>query len=142
MDFSREAMVNALLGMPSFISNPTKVWQNNEKELNRYIGTGVKGADNYYHRKAMCENAQKGYIDAMVSLLLATGKEVVDFKDKDKSISESGSLSAYDAGRDSVKDMRNNLEGMFLGLQNPEIDCKILLKDLDWESNTWKKQNK
>lgn len=139
MDFSREAMVNALLGMPPVISKPTQVWVNNEKEL---YASKKDGSDNYYHRKAMCENAQKGYIDAMVSLLLATGKEFVDFKDKDKSISESGSLSAYDAGRDSVKDMRNNLEGMFLGLQNPEIDCKILLRDLDWKSNTWKKQNK
>ena len=26
------------------------------------------GADNYYHRKAMCEHAQKGYTHAMYSL--------------------------------------------------------------------------
>lgn len=139
MDSQKDIIVEALLKAPTVISEPIQVWVDNEKELK---ASNRIGADNYYHRKAMCENAQKGYTDALVSLLLGAGKEVFDFMEKDESISETGTLSALDALKDGAKDMKNNLNGMKLGLQNPEKDCKILLQDLDWESNTWKKQSK
>lgn len=47
--------------------------------------------------------------------------------------------SLYIALLDSKKDFRNNDEGINLGLQNPNTDCRILLKNLDYVRNKWKK---
>ena len=41
--------------------------------------------------------------------------------------------------QDSYKDMKNNMEGINWGLNNPYIDCRIWLSNLDWKNNVWKK---
>lgn len=124
---------------PEFIKRPFSVLNENKKEMEQ---NNRIGSDNYYHRKAMCENAQNGYGDAFTSLLLGIGKEGIDFYDKDRSINSSGKMSATEALADGYKDMKNNIEGLLLGLKNPDIDCKILLENLDWRTNTWKKPQK
>lgn len=121
---------------PEFIKRPLSVLSENKKEMEQ---TNRIGADNYYHRKAMCENAQNGYVDAFTSLLLGIGKEGIDFYNKDKSINGNGKMSATEALTDGYKDMKNNIEGLLLGLKNPNIDCKILLENLDWGTNKWRK---
>jgi hypothetical protein len=97
----------------------------------------IEGGDNYYHRLAMCENAQKGKDDADFSFGLGALKEGKDIFCKttgfcDKKLSFSKALS------DSKKDMSNNIEGLNYGLNNPDKDCRVWLKDLDRKTNTWR----
>ena len=41
-------------------------------------------------------------------------------------------------GKDSLKDLYNNYEATVYGLTNPDKDCRIWLKDLDINTNTWR----
>lgn len=95
------------------------------------------GGDNYYHRLAMCENAQKGLPHVVTSLGGGIVKEARDIycKTIGKCDKETSFINAL---KDSYKDMGNNIEGLYWGLTNPNGNCKIWLEDLDMGSNTWK----
>lgn len=93
------------------------------------------GYDNYAHRLGMCLNAQNGLDTAAYSLGLGILKEAKDLYDK----SIKGNMPWRESLADSYKDMKNNLEGLSYGLQNPDKSCKIWLNDLDMRKNTWKK---
>lgn len=127
---------------PQEVHMPARNLLNRLYDMNKYKGTGINGADNYYHRLAMCENAQMGYAEALVSLLGGVAKEGYDTYCKTFGKCDQPKIGLVKALQDSGKDMKNNIEGLTLGLQNPEISCKLLLQDLDWETNTWKKPRK
>lgn len=111
------------------------VLNNYREEMER---VNIPYSDNYYHRLGMCENAQQGRpISTLDDGIL---KELYDFYRKDKSVNKKGTMGYRDALDDSFKDMKNNLEGVLLGLKNPKSECRILLEGLDWKSNTWKRK--
>lgn len=91
------------------------------------------GYDNYAHRLAMCENAQNGPFDALVSLGGGIAKEAYDLK---KKIPQQGFIKPI---QDSIKDMSNNIEGLQYGLTHPFNDCRKWLNNLDIKNNIWKK---
>lgn len=109
--------------------------KNNKNEMDRLK---LVGGDNYFHRKGMCEVAQNGLGDAVIGFGGGIAKEGVDFYKK----AIKGDASAVDTLKDSWKDLSNNWQGMIHGLINPNTDCKIWLKDLDWKSNKFIKQER
>ena len=121
---------------------PIKNLIDKKNELAQLRGTGIHGGDNYYHRLAMCENAQNGRFDAAVSRAAGLVNEMKDIYCKTSGKCGQSTKPFLVNLKESMKDLRNNDEGINLGLQNPEISCKILLQDLDWETNTWKKPRK
>lgn len=132
--------LNQRLGMAASLSGGLPMWYTilaagtnlNEKKKEMDT-TKFSGGDNFYHRLAMCENAQKGY--GPVSFYLGLGKEVYDILKKTAKGNNTFSVNL----KDSKKDMENNIEGLIWGLQNPSGDCRIWLKDLDMKTNTWRK---
>lgn len=141
MDFSKEYLVKLLEDKIPAVY-PVLNLIEKKREMDKLKGTGIKGGDNYYHRLAMCENAQKGDFQAAISRIAGFAKEGKDLFCKTYGLCGERRRSYTENLRDSLKDLRNNEEGINLGLQNPEKDCKILLQDLDWETNTWKKPRK
>ncbi len=109
------------------------------------------GGDNYYHRLGMCRAAQLKnafWPSDKITRGLGVFKEMDDFRQKVNWKSLNGDSkdfvldflpSLYIALLDSKKDFGNNDEGINLGLQNPNTDCRILLKNLDYVRNKWKK---
>lgn len=93
------------------------------------------GYDNYAHRLGMCLNAQDGFDTAAYSLGGGVLKEAKDLYDK----SVKGNMPWRESLTDSYKDMKNNLEGLSYGLQNPDKSCRIWLEDLDYSNNRWKR---
>lgn len=93
------------------------------------------GGDNYYHRLGMCLNAQEGADRAAYSLGLGLAKEAL----WDYPLKTLRGTPQKEILEDSLKDMKNNYEGIIWGLQNPEKSCKIWLKDLDINTNEWKR---
>ena len=109
----------------------------------------VKG-DNYYHRLGMCKAAQlknEFWPSDKIAMTLGVLKEADDLRKKlhwsslksVKGYTHDFLPNAINDIRDSIKDIKNNADGIRLGLQNPDIDCRILLKDFDYRSNQWKK---
>ena len=92
-----------------------------------------EGYDNYAHRLGMCLNAQKGAESAAYSATLGLLKEAKDIVQK---IPKKGIKEAL---KDSVKDLKNNAEGLYYGLTNPEQSCRIWLKDLNYGENKWER---
>lgn len=101
-----------------------------KKEMDQ---SGKDGYDNYAHRLAMCLNAQKGLDGAVYSLGWGILKELKDIVQKTP---KKGIKNAF---KDSIKDMKNNIEGLEYGLTNPDLSCRVWLNDLDYGTNTWKK---
>lgn len=129
----------------------------------------IPESDNYYHRLGMCRAAQLknplwqsdkiakvfGYIKEADDIRKKVDWESLKKADYISLLKNKGDLSALyrdnpdiltrfiptlaSALVDSQKDLKNNDDGVNLGLQNPEISCRILLKDFDYRSNTWKK---
>ena len=91
------------------------------------------GYDNYAHRLVMCENAQNGPLDAVISFGGGIIKEAYDLH---KKIPQQGIVSPV---KDSIKDMSNNIEGLQYGLTHPFNNCRTWLNNLDYENNKWKK---
>ena len=91
------------------------------------------GYDNYAHRLGMCLNAQKGLDSAVYSLGWGVLKEIKDIVQK---APKKGINSAWN---DTIKDMKNNMEGLQYGLTHPHDSCRTWLKDLDYGVNKWKK---
>ena len=107
-----------------------KIMYNNYKEM---LGdNGTLGRDNYYHRKALCEVGQIGGSVANAAWNLAQIKEIKDDFDKRQS------HDLYTRAFDSTKDMMNNLDGLRLGIENPDVPCRELLKGFDSKNNRWK----
>ncbi|MBP5399724.1 MAG: hypothetical protein J6Y53_04840 [Alphaproteobacteria bacterium] len=98
---------------------------------------GLIGGDNYYHRLAMCENAQKGLPHVITSFSGGIAKELKDIFCKSTGFCDKKD-TLINAIKDSWKDMENNVEGLYHGLTDPNTDCKIWLNDLDYRTNTWK----
>lgn len=107
-----------------------------EKQSEMYREKG-DGNDNYYHRLAMCENAQGGSEDALISLGGGVLKEVRDIYCKTTGYCDRKTEPSV-ALLDSAKDMHNNIEGLYYGWRNPDKNCKTWLEDLDRKSNTWR----
>ena len=139
MDYSKYLVKALEEYVPAY--KPIKNLIDKKRELDKLKGTGIHGGDNYYHRLAMCENAQMGNLEAAISRIAGFGNEAKDIIKKTYGIGVERTPYIKNL-RDSIKDILNNDEGLNLGLQNPEKDCKILLQDLDWETNTWKKPRK
>ena len=93
------------------------------------------GYDNYAHRLGMCLNGQKGIDSAIYSLGGGILKEASDLYSK----SVRGNMPWREALSDSYKDMKNNIEGLKYGLQNPDKSCRVWLNDLDYGVNKWKR---
>ena len=127
---------------PEFIHKPARNLVNRLDEMNKYKGTGIRGADNYYHRLAMCENAQMGLPEMIASFGGGLAKEAIDIYCKTRGECGEKKTSFIDAIKDSAKDMGNNVDGLFLGLPTSKKDCKLLLEGLNWETNTWEKPRK
>ena len=86
--------------------------------------------DNYYHREGMCRAAQHSVAGA--ALIGGIIKEGIDMVNKSKTIGWKEAL------KDSTKDMMNNLDGLRLGMENPDVPCSELLKGFDSKNNRWK----
>lgn len=91
--------------------------------------------DNYYHRLGMHEAGSLGLGGAIAGLGGGLIKEGVDLYDK----SVKGDMPWRESLSDSYKDMQNNVEAVFRGLTHPNEDARIWLKDLNINTNTWKK---
>ncbi|MDR2902473.1 MAG: hypothetical protein LBU87_05135 [Lactobacillales bacterium] len=120
------------------------ILRNNKSEMERI---NKHNADNYYHRKAMCEIGQGAH--PIINYAAGTGfgvlKEYWDIFEKSLigRKNKSGERERKPFGEmfmDSVKDINNNADGLILGLKNPNTSCKLLLEDFDWNENKWKKQ--
>ena len=102
------------------------------------------GYDNYAHRYGMYTNAQDGIDKAVYSLAAGGLKELKDVYDKiitNKQFwNESNKIKKINATlSDSWKDIQNNFEAVKAGLQNPNIDGRLWLKDFDYKNNKWRK---
>ncbi len=107
-----------------------------KKEMEQH---NLINGDNYYHRLGMCRIGQMGGVGSVLSPrigeALGWAKEAHDIYKK----SIKGNAPWCDTLLDSFKDLNNNYESMDWGLKNPDKDCRIWLKDLDINSNTWRK---
>ncbi len=92
-----------------------------------------KGYDNYAHRLGMCLNSQNGFEQSVYSFGAGVFKELKDIVAK---IPQKGVEEAWN---DSVKDMKNNIEGIKYGFSNPQSSCRKWLNNLDYENNKWRK---
>lgn len=110
--------------------------RNNQQQM---VASNTVGSDNYFHRKGMCEIGQGGYDEAMIGLLAGGAKEIRDVTCKSLGKCGEKKQNLSDVLSDSYKDIKNNVEGVYLGLQNRNKSCKILLQNLDWGENTWNK---
>ena len=112
-------------------------YKNLSKKQTEMKKSDLVGGDNYYHRLAMCENAQKGLHHVITSLGGGIAKKGKDIFCKSTGWCDN-ETTLLDALKDSYKDMGNNIEGLYWGLTNPNGNCKIWLEDLDIGSKTWK----
>lgn len=92
------------------------------------------GFDNYAHRLGMCESAKNGYVSAGTSLVSGAIKEVIDCARK------TGKIGLKKAVSDSIKDMKNNIEGLSYGLKGDGKSCREWLGDLNYKTNEWRKK--
>lgn len=90
------------------------------------------GYDNYAHRLGMCLNGQGGVDQYLYSLGGGIAKEAYDIARKTPKI---GFTNAWN---DSVKDMRNNFEGLNYGFLNSDSSCREWLQNLDYKNNKWR----
>ncbi len=100
-----------------------KKYQNEMKAANQI------GADNYYHSVGMCDNAQAGRIISTIGL--GAAKEIVDLKNKWRDPNK----TVADILGDGIKDMGNNLRGVYYGIRYPDKNCKDIFHDLDFKTN-------
>lgn len=94
-------------------------------------------SDNYYHRLGM---AQIGQEANNIPGLYPAGKiwgYIKEGIDIPKKVFQGVPLS--EILKDSKKDLNNNNESLNWGLQNPNASARMWLKDLDINTNTWKK---
>ena len=90
------------------------------------------GYDNYAHRLGMCLNGQGGLDQYLYSFGGGIAKEAYDIARKTPKI---GFTNAWN---DSVKDMRNNFEGLNYGFLNSDSSCREWLQNLDYKNNKWR----
>ena len=91
------------------------------------------GYDNYAHRLGMCKNGQGGIDTYLTGLGWGVAKEILDLG---KKIPQNGFNASWN---DSMKDMKNNFEGLNYGFNNPNASCEGWLENLDYKNNIWKK---
>ena len=130
--FNGMEMIDKLLSyLPEY-----KTLKDAKQEMDRI---NMVGYDNYAHRLAMCRIGQMGASGSILSPrigeILGLGKEAYDIYNKSVKGSRPWSKTLYD----SFKDLNNNYESLNWGLNNPDKDCRIWLKDLDFRENEWKK---
>lgn len=106
-----------------------------KKEMDR---VNKIGADNYYHRLAMCELGQKTRNNAFYLPATSAGAALKEALDIGNKVILQGA-PVKETLADSYKDMLNNAEGYWYGYDNPDKNCEEWLKDLDINTNTWKK---
>lgn len=108
-----------LMPVNSFASyvSPIEFWGNYKDMKN----ASVKYSDKYFHSKANCESAQKG--DIKGAMMLSFLKEIYDIP---KKIIFEGQTYTNTIN-DSFADIRADLDGLYLGMSNPTVNCKILV---------------
>ena len=91
-------------------------------------------ADNYAHRYADAKIGQKGAAAAAVGYAIGVGKEVFDVSRK---VLRGDNVK--ETLKDSMKDIKNNMEGLKWGYEHPNQDPHEWLAELDLDTNTFKK---
>ena len=91
-------------------------------------------ADDYAHRYADAKIGQRGATAVATGFVIGVGKEVFDITHK---IIRGDNVK--ETLKDSLKDMRNNIEGLKWGYTHPDEDPHEWLAELDLETNTFKK---
>lgn len=86
------------------------------------------GSDNYYHSVGMCENTQAGR--PISTLMLGAAKEGWDIYNKYQKNMPIGEIF-----NDSIKDMGNNIRGVYYGARYPNQSCQNIFQNLDWQTN-------
>ena len=81
----------------------------------------------------MCLNAQGGLDQYLYSFWGGIAKEAYDI------VRKTPSIGLSDTWKDSVKDMRNNFEGLNYGFLNADSSCREWLQNLDYKNNQWRK---
>lgn len=122
---------NAFKWLPEY-----KTLEDAKQEMDR---VNKNGYDNYAHRLGMCRVGQLTNSTWPYSPAIGAGlgilKEGKDLIDK----SYYGNVPFKEALLDSLKDMKNNFEGLNYGINNPNGDCRKWLTDLDYEKNEWRR---
>lgn len=88
-----------------------------------------RGRDDFYHMKASCEAGQAGLVEALASQVLGGLKEVRDLYCKTNGKCANKKLSWDVAWTDSKKDLKNNWNGVKLGVVNPKEQCRVLVDE-------------
>ena len=104
---------------------------------NEMDAANVINSDNYYHRLGMALLGQESEMVPAIrpwAEILGYSKEVYDVWKKTRQ----GKPLAKTL-LDSIKDLKNNYEALDWGLTHPQENSRIWLKDLDINSNTWRK---
>ncbi|MBQ7632800.1 MAG: hypothetical protein IJS88_01635 [Alphaproteobacteria bacterium] len=104
-------------------------------EQGKYEGLpNLHHADDYAHRYADAKIGQRGAAAVTAGFAIGVGKEMFDITHK---IIRGDSVKA--TLKDSLKDMRNNMEGLKWGYTHRDQDPHEWLAELDLETNTFKK---
>lgn len=99
-------------------------------EQARVTGKSEHHGDNYAHREANIRNGQDGLSTGISSLAIGVAKEGYDIATK---IARGDNVA--EVLKDSAKDMKNNVEGVVLGLTHPNENPDKLLANLDLDTN-------
>jgi len=83
----------------------------------------TKNADKYFHSKANCEAAQRGFLGAIIAAAISDLRELTD---SFRNTKEKG-MSIIDSLKDSFEDQGANWFGRIQGIKNPNNDSKILI---------------
>ena len=93
---------------------------------NKMIKAKKKGGDNYYHTLGMCESSKIGPDVGVAAFLLGLGKEGFDMMAKTNGWFGQKQIPFSVAWDDSVKDLINNWNGFWMGMDDE--DCKEQVK--------------
>jgi len=126
--------VNKLNNPISIYNNQCQKVLNNAQEWDNALGDFARNyndmveantinADKYFHAKANCQAAQRGFGGETISQVLSTLRELEEGTRKVIFGGENLHKQIQDAG----EDMKANKEGRMLGKQYPNINCKYLL---------------
>lgn len=88
----------------------------------------TKNADKYFHAKANCEAAQYGLVGAKTAEKLSDFRENTDLvKNKFKKKKDGTKMTTDEIIKDYRDDQQANIYGRYKGLQNKDVNCKILV---------------
>ncbi len=103
-------------------------------QLKEEVGHYVDWSAEYYHSKANCEATQLGEVGEKMASILGVARELFDIP---KELLFKGQ-SVEQALNNSLHDLKVNEEGRKYGKENPNKDCRVILKDkikVNWPQN-------